>query len=104
MISGWVHHYFFTDGTMTDSRTIYLKNELKYQEKQHGPLVSHWSSPIFSDNLPRNDDAKDYWYHVTFKDGHHEKFADCVPGGDFLLMLSDEHGPITLQWPEIVKK
>lgn len=104
MITGWVHHYFFTDGAMTDSRTSYLKSELKYQEKLHGPLVSHWCNPVYDDHHHQNNKATDYWYHVTFEDGHHEVWADCVPHGDHLIMLQDEHGPITLQWPEIVKK
>lgn len=103
MITGWIHHYFFTDGMMIDSRTAYLRSELTYQEKQHGPLINHWCNPVYGDHLPDCKKARDYIWHVTFEDGHHETWNDCIPHGDYLLDLRDIHGKITLQWPEMVK-
>lgn len=45
-VCGWVHHYIFADYYLRDSRTVLMESELRYLEKQHGPQVVHWISPL----------------------------------------------------------
>jgi hypothetical protein len=46
-VTGFVHHYWFADNYMRDSRVVLLKSEIRYLEREHGDLVSHWVEPIF---------------------------------------------------------
>lgn len=48
IITGYVHHYWFADNYMRDNRTALQKTELRYLERLHGDLVTHWVEPIFS--------------------------------------------------------
>ena len=47
-ISGYIHHYWFMDNYARDSRVALMKSELRYLERLHGGLISHWVEPIFS--------------------------------------------------------
>jgi len=49
-VIGYVHHYIFKDYHLHDSRTALMESEMRYLEKEHGPLVVHWSEPIMNGN------------------------------------------------------
>ena len=48
IITGYIHHYWFTDNYMRDSRTALMKSELRYLEALHGKIITHWAEPIWS--------------------------------------------------------
>lgn len=48
IITGYVHHYWFSDNYMRDTRVVMLKAELRYLERLHGKLITHWVEPIYS--------------------------------------------------------
>jgi hypothetical protein len=45
-VRGWVHHYIFTDYYLRDARTALMESEMRYLEKQHGPMIVHWTTPL----------------------------------------------------------
>ena len=49
-VAGWVHHYIFSDYFLRDSRTVLTESEIRYLEKQHGPQIVHWISPLMVGN------------------------------------------------------
>ena len=48
IVTGYVHHYWFSDNYMRDTRVVLLKAELRYLERLHGKLITHWVEPIYS--------------------------------------------------------
>lgn len=48
IVAGWMHHYMFKDYFLRDSRTVLLESEIRYLEKQHGPQVVHWITPLMA--------------------------------------------------------
>lgn len=54
-MGGVIHHYIFEDYYLRDSRTILLKSELKYLERNHGKLVNHWVETIW---IPMQEEGK----------------------------------------------
>lgn len=45
-VKGWVHHYIFMDYYLRDERTALKESEMRYLEKQHGPMIVHWTTPL----------------------------------------------------------
>lgn len=45
-VRGWVHHYIFMDYYLRDERTALMESEMRYLEKQHGPMIVHWTTPL----------------------------------------------------------
>lgn len=92
---GFIHHYIFEDYYLHDSRTVLLKSEIKYLEKEHGKLMNHWIEPL-------HKEVKSI-YHVCFEDGTHMTWENWEPHGDYIDLLSQLHGKVTLGWEQKIK-
>lgn len=42
-------------------------------------------------------------YHVCFEDGTHMTWENWEPHGDFIELLTQFHGPVTLAWEQKIK-
>lgn len=46
----WMHHYNFKDWYIRDSRHKLNDSEIGAIERQHGPMMYHWLTPVFVGN------------------------------------------------------